>query len=166
MRTRYRHGFTLTEIIISLFILTMMGLSFVATAIQARKLSEAAVYHATALSAAQGYMEQIMSMEYQYLLNAYYAPGAAPLPTQLDQGTDDDLYLNVVNTKEVVVDVDANGNTSKTLEIKFTPRLNNLSGSLSYDAMEITLEYEWMAPGTNTPHKRALRSARSYVPTF
>jgi len=166
MRNKKIAGFTLVEIMISLFVLTMMALSFVATAIQARKMSEAAVYHATALSAAQGYIEQIMSMEYQYLINAYYAPGSAPLPTKSDENTDDPLYLNVPNTKQITVDVDKDGNTSKTLEIIVTPKLTNLSDSLNYNAMEITLEYEWEAPGTSTPHKRALRIARSYVPTF
>ena len=161
-----KKAFTLVEIVISLFILSMMALALGAATIQARKLSEAAVYHATALSAAQGYMEQIQSMEYQNLLDAFYAPTAAPLPTKLDQGTPDPLYINVENEKNVVVDVDASGNPSKSIKMKITPSLSNLEGTLGYKAMEITLLYEWRSAESATAHKRALRLVRSYVPTF
>jgi prepilin-type N-terminal cleavage/methylation domain-containing protein len=160
-----RHGFTMVEMVISLFVLAMMALALGSATIQARKMSEAAVYKGTAMAAASGYMEQLKSMEYQQLINSI-TDKSIPLPTKLDQGTSDPLIVGVENSKKITIDVNSSGEATKTMDFIITPELTNLEPTLGLRAIEIKLRYKWKAPGSNSYLERGIRSVRSYVPTF
>lgn len=162
-----KRGFTMVEMMISLTILAMLALSLGVAIIMARKLSEASIYQGTALTAALGYMEQIKSMEYFYLQDAYTSPATKYLPTRLDDATPDYLYCGQTNEKELVIDIDKDGNVIKRMKLTITPTITDLSkNGTGLMAMEIILVYSWTAPDSKLPHTRALRTVRSYVPTY
>lgn len=159
-------GFTLLEMVISLFILAMISLSLGSATIQTRKSSEAAVYQATALAMATSYLEQIKSMDYPNLVNAMASPSTKPLPTQIDDNTNDYLYINQANTKNVAVDVTGSGQTLKTMELTITPTLTDMTPILNITATEIILTYSWKTTNSKSTQTRALRTIRSFTPSF
>jgi prepilin-type N-terminal cleavage/methylation domain-containing protein len=159
-------GFTLIEMTISLFILAMISLSLGLSSIAARKYSEAAVMQSIAMSMAVSYMEQIKSMDYSKLVNACASPATVPLPTMIDDITSDPLYLNIDNTKTFAIDINNSGAITKKMTMTVKPTLTDLSGSLNLTAVEVILNYSWTAADSKVPHNRAMRSVRSYIPSY
>lgn len=161
-----KKGFSLIEVVLSLFILAMISLSLGVATISTRKSSEAAVYQATAMSTVSSYLEQIKSMDYPNILAAVASPSTKPLPTQIDDNTNDPLYLNQGNQKVVPVDVGNTGATAKTMTITITPTVTDLSPTLNMTAVEIILTYTWKADNAKSLQSRAVRAVRSFTPSF
>ena len=159
-------GFTLLEMMGSLFVLAMISFSLGLATIQARKSSEAAVLQATATTAVTSYLEQIKSMDYPNLINAIMSPATKPLPTQSDDVTNDYLYVGQANVKNVPVDVKSDGTVIKNIKLTITPTLTDLSATAGVTAVEILMTYTWSSPSSKVAQSRALRAVRSYVPSY
>lgn len=100
-----RAGMSLLEVVISVAILTTVCLSVLAVFLQGRRVAEGNVFENTALTVAQGFIEQIKSMDYLVLLEVWGDPEANPIPTKgvAEDGlggmdvVDEPLYLNQRN---------------------------------------------------------------------
>ena len=173
-------GMTLVEVMIAMAILSIFSITILSAVLLGRRLSEANIYENTALTVAQGYMEQIKSMEYDVVLNCLASPLTVPLPTKsisaLAVGTvieiDDVLFLDQQNSKEIMIDLrDADTANPKpvTMGYKVKPTINNLdTGGTPLKALEVELAYEFQSPETGTLRwrKGAVRFVKSYAPTF
>ena len=116
-------GMTLVEVMIAMVILSIFSITILSAVLLGRRLSEANIYENTALTVAQGYMEQIKSMEYDVVLQSLASPLTVALPTKsisaLAVGSvieiDDPLFLDQQNAKEVMIDLrDAGNRESQT----------------------------------------------------
>ncbi len=67
-------GMTLVELMIAMAILSIFSITILSAVLLGRRLSEANIYENTALTVAQGYMEQIKSMEYDVVLECLASP--------------------------------------------------------------------------------------------
>ena len=63
--------------------------------VQSRRMAESAIRENTAATVAQGYLEQIKSVEYSALEDAIADPTTIAIPTKTDQDTNDPILLNV-----------------------------------------------------------------------
>lgn len=156
----------MVEMMMSLTILGMISLALGASTLQTRKSSESAVFSATAAAAVSSYLEQIKSMDYPNLVNAVMSPATNPLPTQIDDATNDFLYVGQANIKSIPVDTGSNGVNVSYVRLTITPTLTDLTATTGLTAIEILLTYTWIGPDSKTPRSRAMRTVRSFVPSF
>lgn len=141
---RTNQGFTLVEVVIATVLFTFMALGVSQITMSSFRTSHLNVYKTTAMSVAQGFIEQIKSLDNETLakmsthsVSMPLTPGQV-LPTRsvsllsagatLDQ-IDDWLVANtlnpdvlsntfdVVNFKEVIIDADQNTGEVKTMEM-------------------------------------------------
>lgn len=94
LRRGSERGLTLVEVMVSGTILTIVSLGILAALIQSRRMTEASIYQNSAVTAMQGYLEQMKNMEFNEL--PYYSG------TTLMRGTvttaDDVIYTRLDNT--------------------------------------------------------------------
>lgn len=79
--TRARGGFSLVEVMLSLFILGLTATAVLATVLTSRRLSETAIYENMAFTVGQSFLEQIKSMEFEDVQQAVADPTNRRLDT-------------------------------------------------------------------------------------
>jgi hypothetical protein len=124
-----------------------------------------AVYESTAHAVAQGYVEQIMALDFQVIYTAYEGRNDIPpaelilkalSPSQIASSSvelDDPLdFSGSPRTKNVVIDLrddGAGGNREVIMPMRVRLVANDLTTAASpLSALEITLEYEFLSPVT------------------
>ncbi len=158
-------GFSLAEMLIALTLFGIMASAFMASSAFARRTAESAVYESTALTVATGYIEQIKTIEYETLAACILDP-TAPIPTMINQGTADPLYLGVYTTKTIPLRIDSANATLQSMTLLVRPEMTNTYSSTGRRLITIAIHYRWYEPGTGLQRDASIRSARSYVPTF
>lgn len=150
-------GLTLVEVMVSMSIFTILAAGTISVTLQTRTQAEYLVYQNAAYTAAQGYLEQIKSMEYNRLEQSV-ASNTIPLPTKAlsyigsaDEGTleiDDPIYIGSEAKKEVLIDI-ANIDSYTPREISMpyyvTVFANDLS-STNLEAMEVVISFRYVSP--------------------
>lgn len=162
-------GFSPVEVIIAFAIFGLVSGGMLGVVLHGRRLAQGSIYQNTAVTAAYGYIEQIKSMEYAALEASLGNPTGIPLPTKVNQGTDDPLYLNVWNEKSLSLNVDESGAVVERMSYWVRPTLDNLNtGTSPLRAIEVTLDFRWEARdrGPAATRQSSVRFARSFVPTF
>lgn len=186
-------GLTLIEVIVSMGIFTLISFGVIALVTQVRRIAENNVYENTALTMAQGYIEQIRSLPYAELEAAASFTGTPPLPPAPDLGVGalrlfsangggTEVLTNVAGrplrrnewTRErVFLDRNAENQDTQPMDFTFRVGLTNLNNPALLPApvnamgTEITLEYQFTLPdGRNRTITRTIRNVRSIVPTF
>ena len=170
---------TLIEVMLALSVLTMVSLTILSSVLLSRRLAESNVYENTALTVTQGYLEQIKSMEYSVITDCLIT--GDPLPCKsvsiLAAGPnieeDDPLEIGAENIKTVAIDLRDDGTGTGTfyeivMQYKITPTVTNCQPTLGIQALEISLDYEFLSPETGVPSWRtgSARFVKSWVPTF
>ncbi len=191
-----RSGFTLVEVVVATVLFTFMALSVSRLTMASMRISHLNVYKTTAMSVAQGYMEQIKSLDNETLIRLSTHQPTLPLtvnqvlPTRsvsllsagatLDQ-IDDWLVANavnpdtlsdtleVINHKEIIIDVDPNTGDIKTMDMWIDVEIHRLSG-VPGDTYLIDLQYIHSLPGLSnaTRLERDVyirRNSRDYIRT-
>lgn len=167
-------GVTLVELMVALGLFAMLSISVIAVTFQVRSMSEQVVYQNTALTLAQGYMEQIRHLDYT-TLQAAAVSNTVAIP--LDQTTGaavtavaGGIFRNGSTSREIIyLDQNAQGTPIQPLTFQFTPTLVSLEALSSPIAsgVEITIDYQITYNfGVTRTIRGALRSARSSVPTY
>lgn len=167
--SKRNEGLTLIEVTIAIFIFLIVAAGITATVLQSNRIAQANVIRNTAYTVVQGYLEQIRSISYATLKKSLDNPGVTPLPTMgisavinsenpADIQVDDPLYLNVLNDKEVLLDMKNNPEgtpTLYTLKLGITPKITNLNdasyGAEAIPALEVILDFQYEAR-----HKRGV----------
>ena len=164
-------GLTLLEVLISLGIFAITATSIVAVTFRIRSMSEQTIYQNTALVLAQGYVEQLRSVDYTTLSSAAQSSTVA-LPLLNASGataTDTSggsLGNNDWSSEVVYLDEDSSGNPIQPLTFRFQPVLNLLTSSTAA-GVEITVNYETTYNfGVTKTFSGSLRTVRSGIPTY
>ena len=173
----YNRALTLIEVMLALSVLAMVSLTILSSVLLSRRLAESNVYENTALTVTQGYLEQIKSMEYDVISDCLAS--GDPLPCKsisiLAVGPsieeDDPLIIGAENIKTVAIDLRDDGTGTfyeVVMQYKITPTVTNCQPTLGIQAMEVTLNYEFLSPETGVPTWRdgSARFVKSWVPTF
>lgn len=159
----------MVEMVVAMGILAMVSVGLISVTYQVRSTAEQAVYQNTALTLAQGYMEQLRSLDYTSLNTA--AVSSQPLPLINASGTGVlDESGNPLNSGDwaretVYLDVNAAGQPTQPLRFRFRTVLTRLTGNAI--GVEITVFYEAShLAGITRSYTGSLRSVRSSVPTY
>jgi prepilin-type N-terminal cleavage/methylation domain-containing protein len=171
-----KNGFSLVESIVSLGVFSVLAVSIIAVVLQLRRIAENNVYENTALTMAQGYIEQIRSLPYNELLSAansdtiqlrlLSANGGGIL---LTDGAGNELNNNEWTRETVFLDRDASGRETQPMDFRFRVSLTDLQPLLTLrsNGIEVTLTYEVALPdGRKRSLRRTLRTVRSVVPAY
>jgi hypothetical protein len=154
----------------------MLSISVMSITFQIRSMAEQAVYQNTALTLAQGYMEQIRHLDYT-TLKAVAQDTTSSKTLPLDNTTGSQVqpvtgtfFGNGVWAQEVVyLDQNATGAPIQPMTFKFRPVITSLESVTSGVAsgVEITIFYQTTYNfGVTRTMNGALRSVRSSVPTY
>lgn len=171
-----RPAFTLVESIVSLGVFTVVCLGIFAVVMQMRRLAENNVHENTALTMAQGYIEQLRSLPYNDLVTAanstsahlrlLSANGGGALLTDTAGGL---LNAGEWTRETVFLDRDANGRDTQPMVFRFMVGLTDTRPvtTIGANGVEIRLTYEITLPdGRNRTLRRTLRTVRSVVPNY
>lgn len=167
-RSRSRAGYTLVEIVIASVIFAFTSVSLTSLALQTRRFTEEAIYLSTALTAAQGYLEQMKNMDYNDLFED-------PIPTEFNQGDPDPIIPT-----PTPIDADPTNWVwnEKSLELQQTPAnsADNVRMWLSAHveqnnavSVRITVYFYYESRAFRASRASpiySLRVIRSQVPTF
>jgi len=167
-------GMTIVEVIIALGLLSILSISVISVTFQVRSMAEQTVYQNTALTLAQGYMEQVRHLDYTTLKScAQDATVALPLdktdgtPVVPESGS---VFGNSVWSNErVFLDQTASGTPIQPMDFRFRAVLTSLETATTNLAsgVEIVIQYQVTYDyGVRRVVNGTLRSVRSSVPTY
>jgi prepilin-type N-terminal cleavage/methylation domain-containing protein len=159
----HRSGFSLLEVIVAMGVFAFSAVAVSGLLLYGYRSSVNAVYESTAHAVAQGYVEQIMALDFDRVYAVYEGrnatePSVLPLkalsPSQTPGASlelDDPLDFSGLPTlKNVVVDLRDDG-AGGFREVVMAMRVTLVASDLTQaanplSALEITLEYEFLAP--------------------
>ncbi|MBI5422441.1 MAG: hypothetical protein HZA32_00035 [Opitutae bacterium] len=156
---------------IALGIFAITATSVVAVTFRIRSMAEQTIYQNTALVLAQGYVEQLRSVDYTTLSSAAANSAIAlPLVNATGAAATDTSGGSLGNgdwSSEVVyLDEDSAGHSIQPLTFRFQPVLNLLSPTTAA-GVEITVNYETTYNfGLTRTFRGTLRTVRSGIPTY
>lgn len=169
-RLACRRAVSLVELVVSLGIMTIVAVSLISVTFLIRSTAEQAVYQNSALTLAQGYLEQLRSLDYTSLSGAAANAGTTLSLINASGAVVTDEAGNALNNgdwaREVVfLDINANGQNIQPLTFRFRPVLTNLTGNAIGVELTVFFEttYNW---GVTRTYRGALRSVRSSIPTY
>ena len=166
-----RAGMSLLEVMSGLVILSIISVGVLASLLQSRALTEGSIFQNTAVTAAQGYIEQIKNMEFSELDNH-------PLQTWLDQDTPDPLEVSPLPRSEAtqVVNhrlIDLNNtpdNPDDDMPLDVVVYIENLTDPANEvgESRLITLIYTWEFNRGSATRRftNTVSCIRSEVPTI
>lgn len=156
---------------IAMSVLSILATGTIGITMQSRYQAEYLVYQNAAYTAAQGYLEQIKTMEYN-IIEASVASNPVPLPTKAlsysgtaAAGTlqiDDPIYINTETEKTVLIDIsnlDSGSPEEISMPFHVTVLANDLS-SFNLEAMEIIIDFRY-----ETPHMSGRKESYGTVRT-
>jgi Tfp pilus assembly protein PilV len=188
---RRSRALTLIEVMVSMGIFTLISLGVLALVTQVRRIAENNVYENTAITMAQGYVEQVRSLSYAELLTAATYADTPPAPPAPDPGIGE-LRLFSANggsaivlrneagrplrrgqwaRERVFLDRNSKNEDSQPMDFRFRVNLTNLNNpsllAVAPMGIEITVDYQITLPdGRNRTLTRSIRNVRSAVPTY
>ena len=178
---------TLIEICISATLLTIGVIAVLGSLLYARSMSESSIYQNAAVTAVQGYLEQMKNMEFAELPyitagGSIVAGGGATstqIPTRLNASTSDPLVISTATTIPSLASMGITAGSAtgisdnvKTIDVNSTPsdtvddlRLNlriwiqDISNPAvsATQVRSITIQYAWL--GGTGPKARIYRSS-------
>lgn len=164
---RSRRGMTLVETVVAMTVFSLIAAGVIGLTVQSRRMAESAIRENTAATVAQGYLEQIKSVEYSALVDAIADPTNIAVPTKTDQDTNDPILLNVQNQKTLVIHTTDAGTPSRFMRFWITVRGTDLAAA-GRQALEFTVQFQWEGNDRRIGEVKGstIRFVRSYVPTY
>lgn len=158
---------TLVETVVAMTVFSLIAAGVIGLTVQSRRMAESAIRENTAATVAQGYLEQIKSVEYSALEDAIADPTTIAIPTKTDQDTNDPILLNVANQKTLVIHTSEGGGPTRFMRFWITVRGRNLA-AVGRQALEFTVQFQWEGNDRNIGEVKnsTIRFVRSYVPTY
>jgi type II secretory pathway pseudopilin PulG len=165
---------TIVEVIIALGLLAILSVSVISVTFQVRSMAEQTVYQNTALTLAQGYMEQVRHLDYTTLQSCALS-ASVPLPLDKTNGTpvapeSGTVFGNGVwSSERVFLDQTAAGTPIQPMDFRFRAVLTSLESATTNLAsgVEIIIQYQVTYDyGVRRIVNGTLRSVRSSVPTY
>jgi prepilin-type N-terminal cleavage/methylation domain-containing protein len=159
-RSHGRRGFSLVEVVISMFVLAIFVLAFTQTLIFTKYQAEDNLYAATALTVGVSAIEQMKSVSLARLESPPNINGKPYFRMEVMGQNSIELFLDEANSIEVPIVTEEGGNTEKTMTLEITPSLQKMVDLPGY-WIEIT--YAYAHPQTGRIRTEILRNARSDV---
>lgn len=156
---RSRLGFSLTEATVGIAIFGFASAGLITGMLHARRMAENNVFYVTAITIAQGYVEQMKNMEYVEL-------GLNPIPTKLDREFTDFLSPGEWNIKKIDI-YDTSDTSSDDLRMWIRPLVTEIT--TSDRRYEVSLQFRWEAPapgGGFSFHEDRIDFIRSFIPAY
>ena len=169
---------TLSEVMVAMALLSVISASTIAITFQIRSTAEQAIYQNTALTLAQGYMEQIRHLDYTTLKSVAQdssSPPTVALPLENASGgtiaaVGGGTFGNGSWSREsIYLDQNAAGQAIQQVPFEFRPVLTSLETVTSNVAsgVEVVLFYRITYNfGVVRTINGSIRSVRSSVPTY
>ena len=147
-------GFTLVEMMIAMVVFGLLAAGIAGGMLQGRRMAEKNVYHITALSIAQGYLEQMKGMSYGDLPTE----PEQLIPTELNYGEPDPLVVGAWTEKRIDIH-ETPDNPNDDMRMWFRPTIEEESFQKS-----LRIDFRWEAPasaGGTHMHEDSIRAIRS-----
>ena len=158
---------SLIEVMIAMSVVAMVAGGLLSGVMQTRSFTENNIYKTSAVNAVTSYVEQIKSMPYDEVLDSINDPFGTPLETAFDDTTPDPIFLSTWNDRNVIINVDSEGNTIESMEFSVWPYLRDISTSgTGLRAQEIILFYRWKSPVNFNWELGSLKYVRSSIETY
>lgn len=170
-RADSRRAMSLLEVMSGMAILSMVSLGILAALLQSRRLTEGSIFQNTAVTAAQGYIEQMKNMEFHELaLN--------PIPCRINENEPDPItpsplprsvHTQVVNHRTI----DLNNTPDDPADdmpfdlVVYVENITDPAAGIG-PAQSITILYTWKsrAAGAERAFTNSVSCIRSQVPTI
>lgn len=118
--SKSKAGLSLVEIMVAMVVFTMLALGITGTIFQSQRIAQNNILRNTAHTIVQGYLEQIKALNSDQIEAALADPTKVPLETRsvsalatgADTQIDDFLYLDGINAKTVLIDLQERKNQS------------------------------------------------------
>lgn len=156
-----KYGYSLVEVIISMFVLTLLSLAFTRGLIFAKYTAENNIYESTALTVAVSTIEQMKGASIGVIENPTRSGGNDVFEMVVDSGNIRALNLGESNLIDVPLVTDSEGATINTLEVNLTPSIEAMD---SFNGYWLTVHYTYEHPRTKRIRAHTIRNARSTVP--
>lgn len=175
---RSKAAMTLVEVIVSLTLLGLISGSVISITFLIRSTAEQAIYQNTALTVAQGYMEQIRHLDYATLRAVAQDSGGTPTVTlPLENATGGTIAAVGGGTfgngswsmEDIYLDQDTSGRPIQRVPFEFRPVLTSLETATSglASGVEVVVTYRIRYNfGVTRTISGSLRSVRSSVPSY
>ncbi len=150
---------TLVEVLVASVLFGILALVTTNSVLMSRRMAEGNIYMVTAHDIAQGYAEQIMTLDYDEDIKPSVKNNSVPLTLKAvtpslennSNTVDDELYFGATNVVEKSIVIDLRGDGEEIQQVTMPMRIqlsaNDLnSGSKPYQAYEIRIDYEYQAP--------------------
>jgi type II secretory pathway pseudopilin PulG len=161
-RQATKYAFSLIEMVVSMFVLTLLSLAFVRGLIYIKYTAEDNLYEASALSVAVSTIEQMKGASISLLSTPPTSDGKEIFTLTVENENEIDLILDEANTVSIPLVTDSDGNIQKTLDIEVVPSIDAMDTATGY---WLSLKYSYKHPRTGRIRTAMVRNARSTVPT-
>jgi len=177
--SKAKHGFSLIEVMIGTLVFALVSVGVASATLQTGRIAYSNVYRNTAFTVAQGFSEQIKSIPYIVIDNAFRDPALFEIPTKSlsfgASGTseiDDYLVFNERMLKEIVIDVQKQKDGTlkeRVMKMWITPKGRDLTKENDeLKVIEITLEFEWelVMAGFSKMNKETLKFVKTDITEY
>lgn len=158
--TERRHsrvsGFSLVEILISMFVLTVLALATTKTLIVSKYTAEDSLYEATALNLGLSIIEQMKSASYVVLENPPLSGGAPSFRMLVENGAEEILILDEANLLQVPIVTEASGDQTKRLPTTVIPSITDMTDG---SGLWLEVRYSFEHPRSGRVRERVVRNA-------
>lgn len=154
--TQQKTGFSLIEVMISMFVLTLLALAITKTLAHAKYTAEDSLYEATALNLGLSIVEQMKSTSYVALSNPPLAGGKPSFRMLVDSGSEEILFLDEANQLSVPIVTEAGGARAKLLPTTITPSITEMTDGIG---LWLEVRYSYEHPRSGLTRERVVRNA-------
>lgn len=156
-------AFSLVEVMISMFVLTVLALATTKTLIIAKYTAEDSLYEATALNLGLSIIEQMKSASYVVLENPPLSGGDPSFRMLIDNGAEVVLILDEVNELQIPIVTEAGGDQTKLLPTSVIPSITNMSDG---SGLWLEVRYSFEHPRSGRVRERVVRNAVTNIRTI
>jgi type II secretory pathway pseudopilin PulG len=151
-----RSGLSLIEVVVSMFVLTLLALATTQALIFSKYTAEESLYEATALNLGLSIIEQMKSASYQTLENPPQKKGGDSFTMLVENGVEEVLLLGEENQLKVPIVTEAGGTKRKLLPTTVIPTIREMSDG---NGLWLEVRYSFEHPRSGVVRESVVRNA-------
>jgi len=156
----FSRGFSLVEVMISMFVLALFILAFTKGLMYVKYMAEDNLFDATALTVAVSTIEQMKGAPINLLESPPKIDGKGTFKMIVEGGQERRVVLGEVNAMLIPITTDEDGSTVKTMNMEITPNITKMTAAAGY---WLSVTYTYKHPRTGRERTEVVRNARSTV---
>jgi prepilin-type N-terminal cleavage/methylation domain-containing protein len=149
-------GFSLVEVMISMFILTLLALAVTKGLTFTKYTAEDSLYEVTALNLGLSIIEQMKSTSFNELSDPPLSEGKPSFRLLVDNGDEVILYLDSENVLEVPIVTEAGGERAKLLSTTLIPSITEMRDG---SGLWLEVRYTFDHPRSGRTRERVVHNA-------